>query len=81
MDDVLVYKGNLRQSPTKESYLSTDLISTESDNNIWWLNSVEGKKDEYELDLSQSIIFTNDPRIISTEVFIFYFFCYYCYDC
>lgn len=71
MDDVLVYKGNLRQSPTKESYTTMDLVASEAEN-IWWLNIVEGTKDELELDLSQSILFTNEPRIISTEVNIFF---------
>lgn len=71
MDDVLVYKGNLRQSPTKESYTTMDLVVSEAEN-IWWLNIVEGTKDELELDLSQSILFTNEPRIISTEVNIFF---------
>lgn len=69
MDDVLVYKGNLRQSPTKDTYSSMDLVADETEN-IWWLNVVEGTKDELELDLSQSILFTNDPKIIATEVSI-----------
>lgn len=66
---MLVYKGNLRQSPTKEMYTSMDLIAGEPDG--WWVRMSEENHEEVELDLSQTILFTNNPKIIATEVIAF----------
>lgn len=64
---MLVYKGNLRPSPTKETAESSDIDELE----MWWVrieqNCVINKR-EMELDLSQTILFTNDPTIIAAEV-------------
>jgi protein JBTS26 len=75
LDDVLVYKGNLRPSPTKEMYVSADL-SVAGEDDVWWVRlddhtSLKGESQkEMELDLSQTILFTNDLTIIATEVAI-----------
>jgi hypothetical protein len=75
LDDVLVYKGNLRPSPTKEMYVSTDLSAVGAgEEDVWWVRlddraSLKGaSQKEAELDLSQTILFTNDLAIIATEV-------------
>jgi hypothetical protein len=47
-------------------YTSMDLIAGEPDG--WWVRMSEENQEEVELDLSQTILFTNNPKIIATEV-------------
>lgn len=75
LDDVLVYKGNLRPSPSKDVSLATERDCDETD--VWWWRIQDSTglapqgKGELELDLSQSILFTNEPSIIASEVTLF----------
>jgi hypothetical protein len=85
VDDVLVYKGNLKACPPKEvfSVKNRKTSRSSSSNNsgsgggvsgmmsaeeeFWWVQDMTGGQGGY-MDLSQSILFTNDPMIISKEV-------------
>lgn len=82
MDDVLVYKGNLKACPPKETFSVKNHKSRNSrsnsigsalgeDGEFWWVQEATecggGGQGGY-MDLSQSILFTNDPDIISREV-------------
>jgi hypothetical protein len=67
IDDVLVYKGSLKQSPTQSELPLTDedrpgpyAIGDDDSDEIDW-GSLRN------LDLSQSILFTNDSRILARE--------------
>jgi hypothetical protein len=86
VDDVLVYKGNLKACPPKEAFsVKNRKTSRSSSSNaggsgggvsgmmsaeeeeFWWVQDMTGGQGGY-MDLSQSILFTNDPMIISKEV-------------
>lgn len=72
MDDVLVFKGNLRKSPLKDDVTRCPGSDLEED---FWGFVLEDEYGEGEqLNLSQSILFTNNPIIVSREVNISAFF-------
>jgi hypothetical protein len=64
VDDVLVYKGNLERSPDKEA-LSSGVDSHELGDR-WKQRSVNGRGGD-DIDLSQTILFTNDPFVTRNE--------------
>jgi len=59
VDDVLVFRGCLRKSPTQAD-LARSWVIGDPDAEIW------GTSDS--LDLSQSILFSNDDKIVAREV-------------
>ena len=66
MDDVLVYKGNLERSPDKV-YFSEKQESGEGGGG-GGLQDRWRQRQGGDMDLSQTILFTNDPYITQTEV-------------
>lgn len=62
VDDVLVYRGSLKRSPKcDELPAPSSADSASSDDEFSWGDCINPN-------LSQSIIFSNDPKITSSEV-------------
>lgn len=63
MDDVLVYSGNLERSPDKKYFASSQTSSEDR-----WRQRLSNGRGAGGMDLSQAILFTNDPFITQAEV-------------
>lgn len=76
LDDVLLYKGSLVASPDKSNCNSRRSASDcEGGGANDEYGALQWRNELGQLDLSQSILFTNDPKIVGVEV-LFTTVCY-----